>query len=634
MDIKIKILAVVLVASGFVAITGIQSSANSGVSKLDSVVQIGNNIQKSDYSEMESVSPTGAELREESDYRFSNNNGNIVYGPYYLKGKKYYYYDGSVLDSEFSNTNKPEIEGLHNFYLKTYTDPLFYSPAENHSAYNFSSINAAETGKLLTQECGLEYDVVPEKYYSSLSENVVVTEKFFEHASLENANNLIQQNKQTTTSYSDMVGNYVDLLSKNLSDNKCFGEDAEYNGLNVQTPTPNQIKINDEVLVNVFRLANENSKELERDIDRRSEILQGKSFALKTRNVSVSEASSTLEADYTPEEAVEEMNLRRRFEKLMVGGRSQSSYDGDVSEDDYSSRTEYLDQDEQETSDSNPYDIQEDNNSVEYVEDGVQSRYQDDEAGDQSNESGIPENYRSYADNLPDYFESQVKTVKETQNAYDLSSVCVESSTVPVYGWDKEIYPNVISGKKLEFRASSYVQEEIAPNIFSSCNCPTGGLTSLSWYVVDGLFNEVEGDRLFTDFEGENSKQIKTAENVFLADPGENTAGQLGQVYENALTSGIKKDSYSSGIPKLWKRSVQQKSKLEKLKGPYSTFYNEEHMDIWRGYFDVDEDEVLPRAQYNYFLVTESQYMMDMMAWSDSVWRLEEQPPKTLEDVA
>lgn len=631
MDIKTKILAVMLVVSGLVAITGIQSSTNSGDSTLNSVIPVGNNIGPSDYSRMESVSPVGAEVEEESDYRFSNNDGNIVYGPYHVEGEKYYYYDGSVLDSEFSSTTKPEVKGLHNFYLKTYTDPLFYSPAESDSAYNFSSVNAAETGKLLTQECGLEYDVVPEKYHSNLSKNVEVTEQFLEHASLENANNLIEQNKQTTSSYSDMVGNYVDLLSKDLSDNSCFGEDAEYSGLNVETPTPEQIKINDEVLINVFRMANENSEQLNRDIESRSQLLDGAPLNLTSPNVTLDESTSPAQVDYTPEEAVEEMNIRRAYEKHTLGTTTQYDEDYGLEDGDEEPVGDDPNADEFEDDDSETVNYTEDDESVNYTEDSQSGQTYEDTV-DTGDETGIDENYNTFqVESLDNRTRENLKTVSEVPRAYDLKSACVSESTVPVYGWDKNVYPNIISGKELEFSSSAYVDEQIAPNIFSSCNCPNAGLTRLSWYVVDGAYEEIEGDRLFTQFEGEIADKIQTAENVFLTDPGQEKADQLGDTYHAGLVDNLEKNRYSSDIPEVWERSTRQRSKLEKLERSYDDFYNERHMDIWRSYFNIEEGEKVPRQQYNYFFTTESLYMMDIMPWSDSVWRLEEQPPQTVE---
>jgi len=645
MDIKIKILAVMLVASGLVTIMGIQSSTNAGESTLDSVIPVGNSIDAADYSQMEHVSPIGAQVDEERDYRFSNKDGKILYGPYHVEGEKYYYYDGSVLDSQFSTTNKPEVKGLHNFYLKTYTDPLFYSPAENESAYNFSGINAAEKGKLLTQECDLEYDLVPEKYHNNLSENVERTEEFFEHASLENANELIQQNKQTTSSYSDMVGNYVDLLSKDLSDNKCFSEDAEYNGLNVQTPTPNQVKINDEVLINLFRMANQNSEKLTAEIDSRRTILSGENSNLESKEVSRSN-QTTVRADYTPQEAMSEMNKRRIYEKTNVWTPSmtnQSRYGENLtmnqfesqnySHEGYTYQSYVLIENGRNYSDREGFNYsQSDGEDINYAQSETES--QEPDYVDNGENAGDENNYESFdAESIPQELRNKAKTVDSKPKAFDLESACVNSETVPVYGWDKNIYPNMISGKKLEFSASSYVGEDIAPNVFSSCNCPTGHTTRLSWYNVNQAYESVNNRRIHASYDGPSSDKVRDYENIFLADPGENTAENVGKTYKNALIESLNQSRYSSEIPHLWKRSIKQSSKLDNMKSVYDDFYNERHMDIWRSYFDLDEGEKVPRQQYNYFLTTESLYLLDIMPNSESVWRMDEKPAKTLTEL-
>ena len=84
----------------------------------------------------------------------------------------------------------------------------------------------------------------------------------------------------------------------------------------------------------------------------------------------------------------------------------------------------------------------------------------------------------------------------------------------------------------------------------------------------------------------------------------------------------------------MWKRSHQQKSKLNSLAETYDDFYNEYHMDVWKGYFDEfyfpekEDDEKLTEERYYYFLIMESEYALNFMTYSDSVWRIDQQPQR------
>lgn len=511
------------------------------------------------------VSPIGTELEDSDNYRFAEHEGKMVFGPYLIEDRRYYYSEGKVLNNNLSSVNRPEVIGLHNFYLKTYLDPIFYSPGEN---FNLSGFDRFEEDKVLVGPCGLEYDVVPQDYFDDLEVNKEETEAFFRHASMQNAEDLVKQNRETIDGYAGMVGGFVDLINKDVEKNDCFVDvRGEGDGIALSTYTPVNYGITDEVLVNYSRMANENARVALSQVESRERILQGeKSYSIEKTNRSVnSEVVGNHSLKYNSTEALEEFNSRRLDEYTDLF--NQSSVSENVSEEKL-------------------------------------------ELNDFADEKKVREKAR-LADKAPKKF--------------DIRSYCLGGDFTPVYGWDKDVYPNIISGESLvqDSEESSNLKD-----FFTVCRCPYVEITRLKWHVMSDQYQGVSENRLSRNYTGLNKKAVSEAEASFLRDPGELTFSNLSESYESSLRENLRRGHFDSSMPLMWRRNIQQESRIHRFEEAYDDFWNEKHMSVWDQYYDINGDESFGRDIYSYFFVTESSYSMNFMTYSESVWRLEEKPDK------
>lgn len=501
----------------------------------------------------ENVKPIGGEVDSQREYRFADVNGSILYGPYIVDEQPFFFYRGEVVNENLEKVENRRVKGLHYFYLKTYTDPLFYSPGEDPELERFENL---EQEKILSEVCGLEYDVVPDEYFSELEENHRVTENFLEKASFNNAKELMNQNYNTTKAYSGFISNFIDLVNKDISQNKCFrstiGDDYS---MALMTNTPTRYRVDSSVMESYMTLGNNNSKALIKDLERRQQVLNlERALGLKVENRSVGEVSfNYTKSVKSPEKALEEFNFRRKEEYVSLKDSENGSWDENVS-------------------------------SIELNE-SVRDRH-------------------GFVDRTP--------------VQYDLEPYCMERDTVPLYGWDENVYPNVMLGQRMFFQDN----EAYLKDFFTSCRCPYVELTRLKWYNVDGLYQEISEDRV-----GEDGK-VSRAERIFLENPGEESMEQLSDMYENRLKERLREGEFDENIDEMWIRSTKENSKLNNFESAYDDFYNEKHMEIWSKYFPIDRDSKFGMQRYNKFLIMESLYPMTFMTWSDSVWRIDEKPKK------
>ena len=542
------------------------------------------------------VSPTGAELENASHYRFAEYENSLLFGPYILEDERYYYHRDKVLNSNLRPVSKTEVEGLHAFYIKTYLDPLFYSPTKSQE-FNLTKFERFEQDKILSKYCGLEYDLIPGDYFEDLEENHEATQRFLINASRKNAENVISQNTEATSSYSKYINQFINLINRDVSNNRCFDNKSENYGLAKATRTPTQYRIDSKTLLSYSDTANNNAEQLLKDIQKREKILNSKTdFTIKTGNnlgkqLSFNSDNSLENYSYSykevlgPQEAKDEMNNRRIGE---VTGLESS-------------------EDENETEDEPENDSEEDHT---HGQDTHTHEGKDEEDEDENSE-------------LKGEQWEEVRLVEDIPTQYDVKPSCMEREMVPVYGWDKNIYPNLILGQDILFKN----KPEYLRDFFTLSRCPYVELTKIKWHTTDGLYRDIKENPVNKDYNGPKSKKIEKAEEIFLGNPGEESLSQLSDSYELGLKTSLKSNSFDNNLPVLWGRSLQERSKLHKFETTYDDFYNEEHMDVWDKYFPTPGPDDRPDV-YNNFLLLESVYALTFMTWSDSVWRLEQKPEK------
>ena len=539
------------------------------------------------------VSPTGIKLENKSQYRFAEYDNSLLYGPYLVDESKYYYQKGQVLNNRLKPVSNTKVEGLHNFYLKTYLDPLFYSPT-NSKDLNLSDFEKFEEQKILSEYCGLEYDLIPGIYFENLEQNQKTTERFLKYASERNADRVLSQNLNTTESYSEYVTNFIDLINRDVSGNECFANDTENYGLAKATRTPVQYRLDSQVLLNYSSMANDNIEALVGEIEYREKILKSENETnLTIGRLELENYSYSYESVFGPQKAKEEMNERRI--------------------DEITSLAEATDEDAYEETQED-----EDNQEEQTHKHGEETHTHEDEKTPDDTEKEVSGPVELTLNQWRD-----VRLVEEVPVQYDLKPSCLERNSIPVYGWDKNIYPNIMLGEDTLFKdRPKYLRE-----LFTLSRCPYVELTRLNWYVTDGLYRDISQEPINTNYEGPRSIQVTEAERIFLEDPGDETLSQLSKVYKMALKDNLNSDKFSQELPIFWRRSLQESSRLHKFEPTYDDFYNDKHMRVWDKYFPQPG----PRSDasvYNNFLLLESTYALTFMTWSDSVWRLDEKPEK------
>lgn len=533
---------------------------------------LASSYQDRDIEVRESISPTGHDLNSTSDYRFANVDGEIMYGPYIHENSRYYYFNGEVLDSDYNIVDNRNIEHLHKFYIQTYTDPLYYAPGSQEEM-DLSGFKQFEEDKILSKECGLEYDVIPQSFLNNLTENHQSTDKFLQTASTKNAENLIDQNRKTVHSYSSYIGDFIDNINREVWMNECFDNETRNNGFARSTFTEPQYMIDTEIMANYSRMGNENAKKSLREINEREKLLkQGGTIKYPENNVTIKQFNYNYSNMMTPEEARSEMRIRMENEE-----KQAIEHLADIE-----------DEDDREENHSHPHG--EDEEEINYSNVDVDLEF--------------PE-------------------IDETPEAYDINSICKGYEYAPVYGWDKQVYPNVMIG------TTNYIDSAQSQlwDFFTVCRCPYTEISRLKWYTIDDLYNQINLE------ETQNmSNESKEATEIFLNNPGDQTMNQMAEKYESEVVKSVKTGEYNPNIDTMWKVSQKSNSKINYLGKTYTDFYSKQHMDVWSSFFDVESNSN-QHQRYNYFLIQESLYALNFMTWSDSAWRLEDKPKKLGEEI-
>jgi len=146
---------------------------------------------------------------------------------------------------------------------------------------------------------------------------------------------------------------------------------------------------------------------------------------------------------------------------------------------------------------------------------------------------------------------------------------------IPVYGWDKNIYPNIMRGQTIFFKDSP----DYLKDFFTLSRCPYVEITRLNWYTIDGLYRDVNQEPLGQDYNGPQNKRLEKSEKIFLDNPGEQSLSQMSDTYSSTLKTNLKSNRFDDKLPVLWKRSLQERSKLHKLNLRMTIFTMR---NIWR----------------------------------------------------
>jgi hypothetical protein len=500
-------------------------------------------------------------------------------GEFVEQGRQYYVHDGEILDSGLEPVDDTNVTGtiqeLHEFYLRTYLDPLLYTPTERptpaavhsdeHRPEEFEEVqrragifthdyDRLEEMKVLAQKCGLEYDLVPQEMFNAFDGVKGQTALFFQYPSTISAGDLMDSQREAASAYASYAGTVLELMNASLGSNECFHDGVGTVPIARLTMTDPSYGIDSSVVLDHVRKATRNAERLQSVIERRESILEGEErFAINTSRPTVSNITHPEYDDLmTPDEAIDTFNDRRGEEYLEL----------------------------------------------------IQGQNDTDRA-------------------LTPEEQEEARFAEELPRRYDIHDHCApEGTTVPVYGFDMDVYPNLVAG-----RTSLHSNSSEFRNIdhFTVCRCPYREISRLDWYAVDSMYEDLDADR----DNATGGSDTATAEQVFLQSPGAGSYDQLGEVYTNAVKRMIGSGTFDEDLTTMWRRGMQARGKLHVLNETYDDFYNEDHMEVWNEYFPTTEqDRPFGAKRFNYFLLTESLYPLTFMTWSDAVWRIDEKPQK------
>ena len=512
------------------------------------------------------VNPAGHHINSSDTYRIAEYRGETIYGPYHIENRKYFYHDGDILGPDLKERTSKDARRLHSFYMENYFDPIFYSPTSNRNQSDLSGFEKYEEDKVLTERCGLEYDTIPSGYLESLGNNMRTTDSFFSHASVENAEALINSNRRTLNGYLDYISSFTTNLNLNLSQNECFTDSISQEGVSLVTRTPSSSKINRQTLADYASMANQNALMLDREISSREALLDNSTgFEIERYNHSFVNRSYSYDVFMNQSEAFMDFNDRRRNEVVEL----DETQEGAITPDDGTGEEESTGQDQPDL-------------------------------------------------NLSEEQKEEVRLLEKDPRGYEIDTYCTINDTDFVYGEQMNIYPNIISGVEKRYKNN----EPYLKDFYTACRCPYVEISRLNWYVVDEFNKYLDSE----SYSGPSADKVEAAERNFRNYPGQDSMRQVSDSYDEAVRESLRNGEINRELPEMWRMSRQQESKLHKFRSAYDDFYNDYHMEVWKDYFPLEGDRNYSAAQYYYFFLMGSEYPMHFMTWSDSVWRIDEQP--------
>lgn len=118
-----------------------------------------------------------------------------------------------------------EVMGLKNLYIKTRTDPLFYSSyAENLSFAKYHDLRKKVFGPLYPHiEIVRERNLYPQRFWGNLTTTIERTNNFYDTTSKQNAIEMLDQYENTAKAYDKGLVNFVHYLNESGFEESVIG---------------------------------------------------------------------------------------------------------------------------------------------------------------------------------------------------------------------------------------------------------------------------------------------------------------------------------------------------------------------------------------------------------------------------
>ena len=524
-----------------------------------------NNNHLSSY-QFESVLKTDYKKEFSTPGNMVEYNGTILFGPYYIDDtdEGFYILEDNVYDSKLREVTNDKVIFLHNFYLYTRSNPLFYSPYDDIEQINFTKFENFSEEQYLSVSCNQTLENYPKEYYKELTKNILATDGFLENPSTHNAYVLIEQNERTFNAYTQGLNNIIKEFANPIIENSSCSENLEYEfRINYGFFIPyTDKKIYVDNILSILDQFNQNTKILNEDIQYRKKVLSGEKEFIYPKSILSKTQGSELNDYYSREMAIELLELRSINDVVMSDG----------------------------------WDPQPETTNDTYE-------------------------FRLNATNI-NISEIQFPDVKEDDlYLFELNLICFPFEKGLVYGIDKDIYPNIFLAtyfdesldNLLSICACPYVAQtslywELIYDMFQRI-----GNQPLSDY-----FSEPQDQEL-----AETVNHMNAAEEDFLNYPSQDNLQFLSQTYRKVYFEHLEKGVYNEYLEEVWKRHILIDSKIYIYKKTFDRYYN--NLPDRRKYFWSPEYNESGLTEDNYYIefFTESFFFFNFMQWSGSVWQSE-----------
>ena len=493
-------------------------------------------------------------------------NGTILFGPYHIDDpdEGFYILEGNVYDSKLREVTNDKVIFLHNFYLYTRSNPLFYSPYDDIEQINFTKFENFSEEQYLSVSCNQTLENYPKEYYKELTKNILATDEFLENPSTYNAYALIEQNEITFNAYSLGLNNIIDGFVNPTIENSSCSDNVEYEfttNYGFFIPYTDK-KIYVDNILSILDQFNQNTKNLNEEIQYRKKVLSGEKDFIYPKLILSKTHEEKLNDYYSREMAIDLLELRSINDVAMREGLDSQQ---EITNETYESRLNVAD----------------------------------------INISKIQ---------FPDVKEEELYL-------FELNLICFPFDKGLVYGIDKDIYPNIFLAtyfdksldNLLSICACPYVAQtslhwELIYDMFQRIgNQP-----------ISDYFSEPQDQEL-----AETVNHMNAAEEDFLNYPSQDNLQFLSQTYRKVYFEHLEKGVYNENLEEIWKRHILIDSKIYLYKKTFDRYYKnlpERHKYFWAPKY---KERGLTEDMYYVEFFTESFFFLNFMQWSGSVWQSE-----------
>ncbi|MGM5482987.1 MAG: hypothetical protein ACQESF_05980 [Nanobdellota archaeon] len=482
----------------------------------------------------------------------SNHSGMIKFGPYYMHGdEKYFVVGGEVLKPDMSEVGpniSRKIKALHNFYLSTFFQPLFYSPTDNKDQRNMSDLREMTKdyfeNRYPPSDFSDDYlNLNPDNFLINLEKNIKDTNKFLQYATYNNALNVLKQNRKTLFAYSENINNVLQLFSME------------------------NMQFNENLLLN-YKKNLDNSHELFKEKTKQYKSIVEEKFNVSNKfydnNIDKYETAYDVIYIYSYIQAIFEQvdeNLRSlkntiKDKEKILKAEENFKFKGLIEE---LSQKEYHD----------PESFNSINKTRALL---FFNKYIDEEISKELGGRIIKKYNKIRSIDQIKAYEINIEECAYTERLQNKENIIF-------YGVYSDFYPNIMFEPPENLTIENYHHGKDV--VFATnCECPSKSeVYKLEWYVIDDMNNLTKQNNLTSQVGGLYKDKISKAEKIFVNYPSTRHLKYLSETYRTVLLNIIENGTYDKSIKELWERSTKSRSRIYMIESTFERYYNKIYPD-------------------------------------------------------